>query len=55
MPDKDLNQFPVRLQLLNKLIMRFSADYKQMLQYYDHAQKIELTEHLLKAVGYVRS
>lgn len=42
-----------RLQIFNRLTMRFDEDYDQMIRQYDHRQKIELTEHLLQAVRYV--
>ena len=42
-----------RLQIFNRLIMKFDADYDQMIRSYSHAQKIEITEHLLRAVGYI--
>lgn len=33
--------------------MQFDADYEKMISNYHHAQKIEITEHLLRAVGYI--
>ncbi|WP_133162695.1 hypothetical protein [Flavipsychrobacter stenotrophus] len=33
--------------------MKFDADYDQMIRSYNHAQKIEITEHLLRAIDYI--
>ena len=53
MDDNDQIQPLSRLQIFNKLLMKFDADYDQMIRSYNHAQKIEITEHLVRAVGYI--
>ena len=53
MNENDQIQPISRLKIFNRLIMKFDADYDQMIRNYSHAQKIEITEHLLRAVGYI--
>lgn len=47
-------QVPTRLQMFNSLIRRFNEDYTKMLCHYTLEQQIELTEHLLQSIEYIK-
>ncbi len=53
--NKDI-QIPSRLQIFNKLIIKFDEEYQNLLKVQDYStdEKIELTEHLLKATDYIQ-
>lgn len=55
MADSKEVQIPSRLQIFNKLIMKFQEDHQILLKSQDYSihEKIELTGHLLKAVEYI--
>jgi sulfur relay (sulfurtransferase) DsrC/TusE family protein len=56
MADNNDIHIPSRLQIFNKLIIKFDNEYQNLLkvQGYSTDEKIELTEHLLKAIDYIR-
>ena len=53
--NKDI-QIPSRLQIFNKLMIKFDQEYQNLLKVQDYStdKKIELTEHLLKATDYIQ-
>ena len=55
MPNNKDIQIPSRLQIFNKLIIKFDEEYQNLLKVQDYStdEKIELTEHLLKAIDYI--
>jgi hypothetical protein len=57
MSNKTEVHVPSRLQIFNKLIMKFDEDHQRLLKMEDYSidEKIELTEHLLKAVEHVQA
>lgn len=56
MSKKNEVHVPSRLQIFNKLIMKFDEEYQKLLRMQDYStdEKIELTEHLLQSVGYIQ-